>query len=226
MQIASKKDFRERKKVDESLKELEAYVSSELFGSMEEFVKLDIKMSFNSVAKISEVGYDTCVLQNDRKMEERLLTIFVNLSEYIKKIVSENNETIISEWRAAGFLIPENKKFTATDDMLNSAVVIGTMKFIDLGGLLKTEEEKNTWIILDSLDNPERHFGYFNKSNLIKISLTTIKNNSAKKVTSELEKTANDLLSKQRITKQEAENTKKLIEEGIAENFRIQGVPV
>ncbi len=226
MQIASNKDFRERKKIDESLKELEAYVSSELFGSMEEFAKLDIKMSFDSVAKISEVGYDTCVLQNDRKMEERLLTIFVNLSEYIKKIVSENNETIISEWRAAGFLIPENKKFTATDDMLNSAVVIGTMKLIDLGGLLKTEEEKNTWIILDSLDNPERHFGHFNKSNLIKISLTTIKNNSAKRVASELEKTANDLLSKQRITKQEAERIKKLIEEGIAENFRIQGVPV
>jgi hypothetical protein len=136
MQIASNKDFRERNKVDESLKELEEYVSSELFGSMEEFAKLDIKMSFDSVAKISEVGYDTCVFQNDRKMEERLLTIFVNLSEYIKKIVSENNETIISEWRAAGFLIPENKKFTATDDMLNSAVVIGTMKFISLGGLL------------------------------------------------------------------------------------------
>lgn len=224
MQIASNKDLRERTKLDESLKELEEYVSSELFGSMEEFAKLDIKMSFDSVAKLSEVGYDTCVFQNDRKMEERLLTIFVNLSEYIKKIVSENNETIISEWRDAGFLISD-KKFTATDDLLNSAVVIGTMKFISLGGLLKTDEEKNAWIIMDSLDNPERHFGHFNKSSLINISLTTIKNDSAKKTAKELEDTANNLFSKQIINEKDLEVIKKMIENGVADNYKLQGVP-
>lgn len=209
IQIASNKDFQERKKLDESLKGLEKYVSSRLFGSMEQFAKTDIQMSFDSVAKISEVGYDTCVLQNDRQMEKRLLTIFINLSEYIKKLVSENT----------------GKEFIAAENTLNSAVAIGTMKFLSLGGLLKTEEEKNTWIIMDSLDNPERNFGHFDKSNLVKISLTTIKNNSVKKFADELEKTANDLYNKQKITEREVEITKKMIEQGVTENFRIQGIP-
>lgn len=220
MQIASNKDFRERKQLDESLKELEEYVSSELFGSMEEFAKLDIKMSFDSVAKLSEVGYDTCVFQNDRKMEERLLTIFVNLSEYIKKIVSENNETIISEWRDAGFLI-SGKEFTATDDLLNSAVVIGTMKFISLGGLLKTDEEKNAWIILSSLENPERHFGHFNKSNLIKISLTTIKKEGVNDVVNKLKEIVKVLLKSNAIDTSEESKINKMIESGLEESEKL-----
>ena len=205
IQIASNKDFQERKKLDENIKELEQYVSSRLFGSMEEFAKMDIQVSFDSVAKITETGYDTCVLQNDRKMEERVLSIFVNLSEYIKKMVSENS----------------GKEFTATEDTLNSAVVIGTMKYISLGGLLKTEEEKNAWIILSSLENPERHFGHFNKSNLVKISLTTINKEGVNDVVSKLKEITKVLLKSSAINTNEESKINKMIESGLAESEKI-----
>lgn len=207
IQIASNKDFQERKKLDESIKELEQYVSSHLFGSMEEFAKMDIQVSSDSAAKIIEAGYDTCVLQNDRKMEERVLGIFVNLYEYIDKITSENS----------------GKKFTFTEDLLNSAVVIGTMKYISLGGLLKTEEEKNAWIILSSLENPERHFGHFNKSNLIKISLTTINKEGVNDVVNKLKETTQILLKSNAINTSEESKINKMIESGLTlgkENYK------
>jgi transcriptional regulator CtsR len=78
---------------------------------------------------------------------------------------------------------------------------------------------------MDSLDNPERHFGHFNKSSLVNISLTTIKNISAKKTAKELEDTANNLFSKQIIKEKELEVIKKMIENGVADNYKLQGVP-
>lgn len=205
IQIASNKDFQERKKLDESLKELEQYVSSHLFGSMEQFAKTDMQVSLDSVTKIVEIGYDTCVLQNDRKMEERVLKIFVDLSEYIDKVISENS----------------GKEFKTTEDILNSSVAIGTMNFISLGGLLKTDEEKNAWIILSSLENPERHFGHFNKSNLIKISLTTIKKEGVNDVVSKLKEIVKVLLKSNAIDTSEESKINKMIESGLEESEKL-----
>ncbi len=203
-------DIKERNKVLERLQDFEVYFASDLFvrHDGEKLVKAS-----EAIRDIIDEGFNLCVLQNDRELDQRCFKILSEVEALIKDKLSKA--------AAQGKLTAEQIK---QHEQLPELVSIkGFFNWLDLGtpSLTKDGDMQPAWVILATLKQPQKQIGIHNASNYLSQLLATVPLNGLNKVVDRYKTLKERLLRNDKLTKEEGRKIDALIEEGLIQNKKI-----
>ncbi len=207
-QVAIEKDIEERNQALQQIQDLEIYVNSDLFVAHEGSHITEVN---KMIRKIIEDGYDTCVLQNDRELDERCFKIVRYMDECAENLFLKKGKPVPPE------IIKAEKE---TPSLLSLG---GFFKWSDLGKpkLLDTAEQQQAWLMITSLLHPEKQIGVLNANNYLTQIVASMSLKNLENYVGHLRTMRKRLSDGKKISDEYGRKIDDMIEQGLIENKKI-----
>lgn len=205
---AIQRDMNEHKKIFQEVQDIEEFLNSDLFVKSESSSIIQEK---DKIRKIISEGYETCVLQNDQVLDERCFKILDFLSTCLKNLFIDNGKTVPEE------LVRASKE---VKDQLS---IQGFMLWVSLGHppLLNEPGFQQMWLIIDSLQRPEKKFGSIDARHYLAQTIGVLKLDDINGYVRRIRDAERLLIEGNKINKSDEQKIDAMVEEGLMMNIEI-----
>jgi hypothetical protein len=207
---AFSEDAQERNQILERLQDLETYFNSDLFVAHEGSHLTQVSETIRSII---DEGFDLCVLQNDRELDQRCFKILLDVEAHMKDKILKA--------AAEGKTTPEQvKQWEQLPDLVS---IKGFFTWLDLGNpsLTKNGDMQQAWVMLATLRQPKKQIGLHNADNYLSQIIGSARLNDLESFVNRYKTVKARLLANHKLTEQEGQIIDSLIVGGVEMNRKI-----